>query len=135
MDNWYAEIESKVFTIVKTRMLKKYKSKYPNMDFTTDIENNTPKVFPTVYIRQISQSETAQEFSLKHINIVDTSFEVQIITNTSKEDCRKISAYAIEEMKALALSQDQQSPAMVDGDLFRCVTRFSGLIDSRLFNR
>lgn len=135
MDNWYAEIESKVFTIVKTRMLKKYKTKYPKMDFTTDIENNTPKEFPTIFIHQISQSETAQTLSYDHINLVRTSFEVIVTTNTSKEDCRKISAMVIEEMKALAFNQDQQSPAMVDSDLFRCVTRYSGLIDSRLFNR
>ena len=135
MDSWYAEIESKVYTIVKTRMLKKHKSKYPNMEFTTDIENNTPKVFPTIYLHQISQSETAQDFSYKHINMVNASFEVWVITNTSKEDTRKISAYVIDEMKSLAFNQDQQSPAMVDGDLFRCITRFSGLIDTRLFNR
>lgn len=135
MDSWYAEIESKVFTIVKTRMLKKYKSKYPKMDFTTDIENNTPKAFPTIYIRQIDATETAKEFSLSHINMIKASFEVQVTTNTSKEDCRKISFYAVEEMKALALSLDQQSPPLVDGDLFRCVTRYSGLIDVRLFNR
>ena len=42
---WFAEIESKVYTIVKTRMMKKYKERYPTMDFVSVDENRVPKKF------------------------------------------------------------------------------------------
>ena len=135
MDNWYADIESKAFTIFKTRMLKKHKKTYPNMALTTDDENYIPKTFPTIYFREINFSEKAHTFVNKNILMGIASFEVEVVTNISKEECRKLSIYVIAEMKSLALDLDEQSPAMIDGDLYRSILRFSGWLDERMFNR
>lgn len=120
---WYAEIESKVFTIVKTRMTKKYKERYPTMDFVSVGENRVPKTSPTIYLREIDSPEMANNLENNVVNMVRENIECEVYS-TNREECHMVSALLREEMKALAFSIIQQSPPMTDGSWWRCVMRF-----------
>ena len=129
-ETWYAEIESKVFTIVKTRMNKKYKEKYPTMNFESDDTNRVPTKSPTIYFHEISSPELARNLENNVVNMVSENIEIEVYTLKDKAECPKISAYARAEMKALGFSIIQQLPPLKDEDWWRCVMRFNRPIGS-----
>lgn len=124
MSEWYANIESKVFTIVKTRINKKYKTKYPSLEFISDDENKTPANSPTVYLREIDNPEMAESLEGDFVNMVRENIEVEVYSRKSKADCKDVSVAVRAEMKALCFRIVQQSPPMPDGDWWRCIMRF-----------
>lgn len=121
--SWYAEIESKVFIIVKTRMTKKYKERYPTMDFVSTDDNRVPKTSPTIYLREIDSPEMANTLENNVVNMVRESIEGEVYA-TNREDCRIISALLRDEMKSLGFSIIQQSPPMTNDSWWRCIMRF-----------
>lgn len=126
---WFAEIESKVFTIVKTRMKKKYKEEYPTMDFVATGDNRVPKKSPTIYLREIDSPEMANTLANNVINMVRETMECEVYA-LNREDSRIVSAYVRLEMKALGFSVIQQSPPIQDDSWWRCVLRFTRPIGS-----
>ena len=120
---WFAEIESKVYTIVKTRMMKKYKERYPTMDFVSVGENRVPKKSPTIYLHEIDSPEMANTLQNDVVNMVRENIECEVYA-TNREDCHMVSALLRGEMKALGFSIIQQSPPLTDDSWWRCVMRF-----------
>ena len=123
-DTWFAEIEGRVFTIIKTRMKKKYKERYPTIDFVSTGENRTPSVSPTVYLREIDSPEMANTLENNVIDMVRENIECEVYS-LNREDAHTVSALLRVEMKALGFSIIQQSPPMTDGSWWRSVMRFS----------
>lgn len=130
MNTWYAELESKIFTIVKTRMTKKYKEKYPTIGFESEDTNRVPTNSPTVYFHEINSPEMANNLENNVVNMVRENIEIEVYSLKNKAECHDISAYARAEMKALGFSIIQQSPPMKDVDWWRCVMRFTRPIGS-----
>lgn len=126
---WYADLESKIFTILKTRITKKYKSKYPNIDFTTDDRCETPKKSPTIYFREIDSPEMANNLENNTVNMVKETIEIEVYALT-RMDCHNMAVYVRDEMKALAFSIIQQSPPMTNTNWWRSVMRFQRPIGS-----
>lgn len=122
-ETWFAEIESRVFTIVKTRMTKKYKERYPTLDFVSNDENRVPTKSPTIYLREIDSPEMANNLENNVVNMVRENIEVEAYA-LEREDCHTVSALLRVEMKALGFSIIQQSPPMRDDSWWRCVMRF-----------
>ena len=126
---WYAELESKIFTILKTRITKKCKTKYPDLDFTTDDRTETPTQSPTVYLREIDSPEMANNLENNVVNMVKETIEIEVYALT-RGDCHTVASVVREEMKALAFSIIQQSPPMTNTDWWRVIMRFQRPIGS-----
>ena len=126
---WYAELESKIFTILKTRINKKYKTKYPDLNFTTDDTNRTPIKSPTIYFREIDSREMANNLENNVVNMVLETIEIDVHSLTRAE-CHNVSAMVRDEMKAISFSIIQQSPPMDDSEWWVCVMRFQRPIGS-----
>ena len=98
-NNWYMQIQSKVFTQVEY-MLKK---KYPKLNCTTKNENadGQPAKFPTLFLQELEPIERGQDLTNETINAVLSTIEIQVWTNTTETDCRNIIGEAVNQMKAL----------------------------------
>ena len=96
-NNWYMQIQSKVFTQVEYMM----KKKYPSLNCTTKNENGMPAKFPTLYLHELAPVEQGQDLTNETVNAVLSTIEIQVWTNTTETDCRKIIAEAVSQMKAL----------------------------------
>ena len=129
-ETWYADIESKIFTIVKTRMTKKYKEKYPTISFESVDKNRVPTKSPTIYFHELGNPEMANDLENITVNMVRENIEIEVYSLKDKSECHKVSAYARAEMKALGFSIIQQSPPMEDDDWWRCIMRFSRPVGS-----
>lgn len=123
-ETWFAELESKIFTIVKTRMTKKYKEKYPTINFESVDMNKVPTKSPTIYFHEIDNPEMANDLENNTVNMVRENIEIEVYSLKDKAECQKVSAYARVEMKALGFRIVQQSPPMKDDDWWRCIMRF-----------
>ena len=101
MDNtWYLQIQSKVFTQVQYMM----KKKYPKLNCTTKNENTQtgiPDKFPTMFLHELTPIERGQDLTNETINAVLSTIEIQVWTNTTEDECRKILGEATAQMKAL----------------------------------
>ena len=126
---WFAEIESRVFTIVKTRMMKKYKERYPTMDFVSVGESRKPTKSPTIYIHEIASPEMANDLENNVINMVRSSFECEVY-GTNREVVFNVSALIRNEMKAIGFSIIQQTPPFKDDSWWCNVMRFNRPVGS-----
>lgn len=96
-NNWYLQIQSKVFTQVEYMMLKKY----PKINCTTRNQNGLPSQFPTLFLHELAPVEAGMDLTNETVNAVLSTIEIQVWTNTTENDCRQIIADAISQMKLL----------------------------------
>lgn len=95
--DWYMQIQSKVFTQVQYMM----KKKYPTLQCTTKNENGLPASFPTMFLHELEPIESGQDLTNESVNAVLSTIEIQVWTNTTEAECRKIISEAVTQMKAL----------------------------------
>lgn len=95
--DWYMQIQSKVFTQVQYMM----KKKYPTLKCTTKNENGLPASFPTMFLHELEPIESGQDLTNESVNAVLSTIEIQVWTNTTETECRKIISEAVTQMKAL----------------------------------
>ena len=99
-DNWFSQIQSKIYTQV-TYMLKK---KYKNLNCTTSNENETPATFPTLYLHELAPLELGQDLTNESVNAIRCTIEIQVWASggvSAELDCRNILTDASLEMKRL----------------------------------
>ena len=104
MAEWYAEIESTVFTIVQYNLKVKSEAEYPNLKCTTALRNELPSEFPTLYLHELSPLEQGQDLENDHINSVLHTVEIKVFSNKSEKEVKDIMTAAIAEMKKLRYS-------------------------------
>lgn len=95
MNDWFSKIQGKVFNQVQY-MLKKT---YPSLKCTTKNESETPAEFPTLYLHELQPLEVGQDVTNESVNAIRCTIEIQVWTNTTEADCRKIISSAVDEMK------------------------------------
>lgn len=77
------------------------KKKYPKLKCTTKNENGLPAEFPTLYLHELTPIERGQDLTNETINAVLSTIEIQVWTNTTEDECRKILGEATAQMKTL----------------------------------
>ena len=97
MDNWFMQIQNKVFTQIQYMM----KQKYPKLNCTTKNQNGNPAEFPTLFLKELTPVEAGQDLTNETVNAVLSTIEIQVWTNTTENDCRNIISDAVIQMKKL----------------------------------
>ena len=96
-------LESIVTTQLKTRITKQLGDRYPNLSFTTEISEKTPN-FPNVYVHDLPTTELGQDLENQQIHALRDTIQIQVTTNTSKADARKVANACVNVMKLLRYS-------------------------------
>lgn len=109
VDNtWVLDLEPTIVALVKTRANKLIKTKYPNVNWTTDDTVIKEPVFPNIYILT-SSTEIGKDMIGQDINGV--SFTVQVRITVSKEQgmsgARFIAGKVMNEFKNLGFALDE----------------------------
>ena len=92
-NDWAIDLENTVTALVKSTTLTQLKKKYPKIVITNEGESSGQAVFPTVYIHLLSAVEQGQTLDGQAINALLATFQVDVTTNTSKSDCRKVMGF------------------------------------------
>ena len=128
--DWIMLIPSKVFTKIKQDFSQTIKDTYnmTSSNFTTVGSNDTPAVFPFVYLQALPSSEIGMDFSRSSINGGLFSFQVDVTDNQSQARARKVMGEVIRIMKTMGFEVIQMPVLEDTKDIHRMTARFRRII-------
>ena len=128
-NTWALDVEPLVYTIIKAKTEAKLKTKYPKIYFTNSDEllGDTTKSH-TVYIHELEPVEVGQDTNGNTINGLISTFEVKVIVNTNKAECRDILKAIIPAFKELCFDGKKYPSIMTVSGMQQGVARFSRII-------
>lgn len=115
-------LESIVTTQLKTRITRQLGSLYPNLSFTSEVSEKTPS-FPNVYVHELEPSEVGMSIPNQTIHAIRDTIQIDVSTNTSKADARKVANAVVNTMKLLQYTIVAMPTYMKDNNLHRYVIR------------
>ncbi len=128
-DNWFAEIESNVFTQVSYMLAEKTDAPYPDLNCTT-VSQNTVVHFPTLYLHELQPVEAGNDLLNESVNAVLSTIEIQVWANTTEKDCKDIITAAVLEMKRLGYNVTMFPSVQTDSKIAWGVARFRRMVGS-----
>lgn len=126
-ENWFAEIESRIFTQISYMLTERENAPYPDMKCTT-VSQNTVVNFPTMYIHELQPVEMGNDLVNQTVNAVLSTFEIQVWDNVSEKNCRDILTASILEMKKLGFNVTMFPNVTTDSKIAWGVARFRRMI-------
>lgn len=127
-NDWATDLESTVVALVKAKSLPQLQNKYSKVRITDEGENSGSAVFPTVYIHLLSPTEQGQTLDGQTINALLATFQVDVTTNTSKSDCRKVMATVMNVFKEMRFQGKSLPETSINNKIYHSVARFSRVI-------
>ena len=132
-DTWYSEIESTIFTLLQYVLVERIGAPYPTLNCTTSSQNESLENvddFPALYVHLLPPVEIGNDLLNEDIVALMTTFELQVFSDESEDECRKIMNACIKEMKKLHFNIPMfPDPQTVDKKYF-AIARFSRIVAS-----
>lgn len=100
-NQWAYDLETLIYSIVKSRTESKLKEKYPKTKFTQDEEETTAPSFPTILIQSLEPIEKNKDLETEKINTILFTTQVTVTTNTSRRDAKYIADSLTDEYKKM----------------------------------
>lgn len=130
-NEWIMRIPLMVFTKIKQDFSENLKTKYSMADknFTTVGSNDTPAVFPFVYVQLMSANEEGGDLEGTSINAGNFSIQIDVIDNQSQTRAREVMTELLGIMKSMRF-QCITIPSFITStnDTHRMTARFSRVI-------
>ncbi len=126
-DNWFAEIESNVFTQVSYMLAERTDAPYPDLNCTT-VSQNTMVHFPTLYLHELQPVEAGNDLLNESVNAVLSTIEIQVWSNVSEKDCKDIITAAVLEMKRLGYNVTMFPSVQTDSKIAWGAARFRRMV-------
>lgn len=130
-NDWVYSIESKIFTIVKTRLNTALSSTYPNLLVTQQQKLSEEPKFPTVYIQMLDSPEVGSDLDNLTINGILATFEVHITVSKSQgmSGLRKVQAAVTDNFKKLRFNMVTRGEFTREtDDTYTSISRFRRVI-------
>lgn len=99
-EDWFAKLEETILTQLDYMLAQRADAPFPNL-VVTSANQNQVTAFPTLYIHELSPVETGNDLNNQSVNAVIETIEIQIWTNETEEECRRLMSAAIVEMKRM----------------------------------
>lgn len=132
-DTWYSEIESNILTQIQYVLTEKLDAPFPELNCTTSSQNDTIEgvaVFPTLYIHLLPPVEMGNDLENVSVNAVRATFDFQVYSNKSEDECMKILSQCIAEMKRLHFNVPMFPDPQTNDKKYFAIARFSRVIGS-----
>lgn len=103
-DIWYSEIESTIFTHLQYVLIEADNAPFPELNCTTSSKSESLENvsdFPNLYVHLLPLSEMGNDLTNETVNAVRATFELQLYSDKSENECREIMTACIQEMKKL----------------------------------
>lgn len=130
-DVWYSEIESTILTHLEYLLALKSDAPFPWLKCTTSSQNDSIEgvgTFPTLYIHLLSPVEIGNDLTNEEVVALRTTFELQIFSDKSESECRKIMTRCIQEMKKLHFTVNMFPDYQTRNKKYFAITRFTRVI-------
>lgn len=127
-NDWAIDLENTVTALVKAKTLTQLKKTYPKIAITNEGENSGQAAFPTVYIHLLPAAEQGQTLDGQTINALLATFQVDVTTNTSKSDCRKVMAVITDTFKTMRFQGTSMPEFSISNKVHKSTARFRRMI-------
>ena len=132
VDNtWVFKIESKIYTILETRLMKALSSTYPDLLITQQQKLNDEPHFPTIYIKMLDSPETMADLDNTDVNAIVATFEVHITVSKAQGlgGCRKVAGSVLDNFKKLRFNVTSRGEITREtSDNYIIISRFRRII-------
>lgn len=127
-NDWAIDLEGTVVALVKAKTLKTLQKTYPKVRITDEGVSDSTAVFPTVYIHLLPAVEQGQTLDGQTINALLATFQVDVTTNTSKSDCRKVMAVITDTFKTMRFQGTSMPEFSIGNKVHKSTARFRRMI-------
>lgn len=130
-ETWFSEIESTIYTDLEYKLALSVSAPFPNLNCTTSsqsetIENITD--FPALYVHLLPPVEIGSDLYNDTIAALRVTIELQVFSDKSESECRKIMNAAILEMKRLHFNVTMFPDAQTVNKRYYAIARFNRVI-------
>lgn len=125
---WTSDIGSIVYTRIKLEVTKKLKSKYPNINFTTNNRNNTDTKFPSIYFKRLQGSERGQTLDGQSVNATLFSVQIEVTDNVGEHRAQEVADVIYGVMKTMLFEAIGEPFANNTDSTYRNVARYRRII-------
>ena len=131
--DWVYSIESKIYTIVKTRLEKSLLTTYPNLLVTQQQKLNDNTNLPSVYIKMLDSPEIGSDLENVTVNAMLVTFEVHTTiaksgTNNGMGGLRKLASAVLDNFKKLRFNMVTKGDTKETSDTYTMISRFRRVI-------
>lgn len=99
---WMIDLEPKLFAIIKSKALPRLIKDFPKIKFTSSDSNfSSTANFPCVYIHTLPGTEIGTDLTNESINGVLYSMQIEVYTDSSQTDARKVMGVIVGVLKEL----------------------------------
>ena len=123
------QMENIIKTQLSVRVPRLLNNSFPTISFTDEESEKTPS-FPNVYVHELEPSEVGNDLMNMDIKAIRETIQVEVTTNTSKSDARKVASACTRALKAMSFSINTFPLHHKVNNLYRFVIRASRIIAS-----
>ena len=127
-DTWYSEIESTIFTLLQYVLVEQDGAPYPTLNCTTSSQNESLENvddFPALYVHLLPPVEIGNDLHNEDITAVRATLELQVFSDKSENECRKIMNACIRELKQLHFSVPMFPDPQTKDKKYFAIARFT----------
>lgn len=125
---WWAQLESRLFTRYKTKLNNALGEQYPNLYCTDSPMTKAASRFPTAYFRMVDWIETGNDLDNLETNAIIDVIQVDVIANSSLNDCKAVIYETIEIMKSMRFNIIAMPTYTSNNNLYTGFVRFRRVI-------
>lgn len=132
-DTWYAEIESTIFTYLKYQLVERTNAPFPNLNCTTSSQSESIENivdFPTLYVHLLPPVEMGNDLENIDVPAIRATFDLQVFSNISEAECRKLITACIQQMKSLRFNISSFPDPQTSDKKYFAITRCTRVIAS-----
>lgn len=130
-NDWTYSIESKIYTIVKTRLEKALKTTYPNLYIAQQERINEEPQFPTVILQMLSSPEMGADLENLTVNAMLVTWECHITVSKAQglSVLRKVASAVLDNFKLLRFNVLERGEITREtSDTYVLISRFRRVI-------
>lgn len=121
---WWALLESRLFTKFKTKLNNALSNKFPNLYCTSSPMTKAASQFPTAYFRMVDWIEAGNDLENTEVSAILATLQVDVIANTSLNDCKEVVNETIGIMKSMSFSIIAMPTFTANNNLYTGIVRF-----------
>lgn len=129
--DWVFDIESKIFTIIKTRLNKALLTAYPKLNITQQEKLNDDVSLPTVFLKMLDSPEMGADLENSTINAMLVTFETHITVSKDMglSGLRTVSKAVTDNFKKLRFNMVYRGEINREtSDTYKLIARFRRVI-------
>ncbi len=125
---WWDEIDSYLYTYLNAKLRSALLTDFPKLYVTVSPMTDAVARFPTVYIHSLESLEQGEDLKNTEIHAILKSIQVDVLSNSSLADSKKVMREVISLMKAKRFYIEGFPIYTAENNVYTGVCRFQRMI-------